>query len=201
MRHNLNGGPSLLPIQLSLSTHCCLAVARAMRWLCRAASARPISSCAWPMQLCRFPISSVLLGTSSSGHPWIVFSRRSAFLQLSSGFSPASTGGREESSVPGGWGETERGCVSPRRGLGKAGVPTIHASPPLLPPTSKKSALGDGASGPPPGTTGNPCPRSQGRRPWSMGIRLRDVSDPAFSELLWRKSTEFRNNPIICLGF
>lgn len=51
------------------------------------------------MQLWRFPISSFLLGTSSSDHPCIVFSTRSAFLQLSLGQSPVSTEDREEQSA------------------------------------------------------------------------------------------------------
>lgn len=88
--------PFLHPPELP-RTYFCLAQSRSILWLRRAASICPIISCAFPMKLWRFPISSFLLGISFSGHTGELFSKRSAFLRHSSAEPLASTGDREQS--------------------------------------------------------------------------------------------------------
>lgn len=71
---------------ISLNSHHCSASSKSLLWWCKALSISPSSIKAFPIQLCRLPNTSFLLGTSFSDHFCTTFMTSSAFLRLPSAF-------------------------------------------------------------------------------------------------------------------
>lgn len=81
-------------------SHHCLANSRSFWWCSSAFSVSPRSIKALPMQLCRAPINSFLLGASFSGHACTVFMSSLAFLRLPAAFPATNSETEEEWNYP-----------------------------------------------------------------------------------------------------
>lgn len=75
-----------------LSSHHCLANSRSFWWCSNALSMFPRSTKALPMQLCKVPKTSFLLGTSFSDHLCTIFITSSAFFRVPSAFPDINSG-------------------------------------------------------------------------------------------------------------